>query len=150
MIFISHILAILILLRFFHVTNPNIIFLTWLFGLAIDFDEPIVVLQKYLELKNFKKFKNWLKRKGSPKRNWFDESGGLVVSLLISVMIKNYVPFLANLVHCIMDWSCDFESRPLAPFYNKLRTRGPFKSSFRSIGEKILIIILAIILIILW
>lgn len=150
MIFISHILATLILIKFFSVTNPNIIFLTWVFGLGIDFDEPIVALQKYFELKDFKKFGKWLKRKGSSKRNWFDESGGLVVSLLISNIVKNYVPFLANLAHCIMDWSCDYETRPLAPFYNKLRIRGPIKSSFRSSEEKILIVVLAIILIIVW
>ena len=150
MIIITHILANLVIIKLSSVTDINIIFLILLFGLGIDFDEPFVVMGKYLELKDRKKFKKWITRKGSKKRNWFDESGGLLVSLLVSNLVGNYLPFLANLVHCIMDWLCDFESRPLAPFYNRLRTRGPIKSKFQSLEEKLLIVALTLFLIIIW
>lgn len=148
MIIITHTLATLLLLKMFSVNDPNIIFMTFLFGIGIDLDEPFIVWKKYRELKDWEKFKKWLKRKGTRKRNFFDESGGLVVSLIFSYFLNNYVPFLANLLHCTMDWMCDFESRPLAPFYNKLRTRGPIESDFRSLEEKILILILLVALIV--
>ena len=103
MIIITHTLATLLLLKMFSVNDPNIIFMTFLFGIGIDLDEPFIVWKKYRELKDWEKFKKWLKRKGTRKRNFFDESGGLVVSLIFSYFLNNYVPFLANLLHCTMD-----------------------------------------------
>ncbi len=152
MITITHALATLILIKLFSVSNPWIIFWTWFFGIAIDFDEILIF---YKDWKSTKSIKGFFKKasKSQHRRNWFDESGGLVISFTISLFIGSFVPFLANLVHCIMDWVCSYESNPLAPFYNKLTTRGFVKSGFnitRILEEGLLIIILGSILFLIW
>jgi len=148
MITVTHTLATLILIKVFSISDPWIIFWTLFFGIAIDFDE-ILIFYNYW--KSTKSVKGFLKKasKNQHRRNWFDEAGGLAISFTFSLFIGSFVPFLANLVHCIMDWSCDFESNPLAPFYNKLTTRGFIKLGFnitRILEEGFLIIFFTLIL----
>ena len=146
MIIITHFLATLILLKIFSVSDIGIIFWSFFFGIAIDFDE---IIFYYNYWKSSKSFRGFVRKsmKSAKRRNWFDEFGGLVISFLISVFLGSFVPFLSNLAHCIMDWSCSFESQPLAPFYNKLKTRGFVKHE--TIQEVPIIISLTTILIIL-
>ena len=64
-------------------------------------------------------------KRGMKHRTWLQESGGLAIALVVSILVRSSLPFLSGLFgQCMLDWVCDFESTPLAPFYNGLNTRG--------------------------
>lgn len=152
MIIVTHTLATLLLLKLFSVSNSWVIFFTLFFGIAIDFDELIIFYRDWNSTRSVKKFFKKVSKK-QHRRNWFDEAGGLAISFTVSLFLGSFVPFLANLVHCIMDWSCDFDSNPLAPFYNKLETRGFVKSGLnltRILQEGSLIVFFSLFLFVIW
>ncbi|MBL7169419.1 MAG: hypothetical protein ISS48_00175 [Candidatus Aenigmarchaeota archaeon] len=125
-------------------TNHTIIIWSFVFGVLIDLDELYTLSKFWRETKSWKKFKKVAFKRGIKRRTWFQESGSLVISFIISIFLKSFAPFLCNLTHCMMDWLTDSESTPLAPFYNGYKRRGFIKSG--SLEEILIIITLLFIL----
>ena len=63
MIIITHTLATLLLLKVFSVNDPNIIFMTFLFGIGIDLDEPFIVWKKLQGVERLEKIQEMVKKK---------------------------------------------------------------------------------------
>jgi len=128
MIIITHLLATLLVVKVFTVSDTIEMFLCLLFGVFIDMDELFTTFVELKKSKNFGVFrKNYIKF-GVKRRTWIQESGGLAISLSISIFLGKFTPFIANFVHCLLDWSSYYRSQPLAPFYNRLETRGFIKT----------------------
>jgi hypothetical protein len=127
MIFLTHLLATLLMMKVFAVSSLTEKVLCLLFGVFIDADELYVMLVELKKSKNFSAFRRNFLKLGVDRRTWLQESGGLAVSFTVSLFLGSFTPFIANLIHCLMDWSCYYKSRPLAPFYDKLETRGFIK-----------------------
>ena len=128
MIIVTHLIATFLVIKVFAVYDSSEILLCLLFGVFIDMDELFTTFVEFKRSKNFSSFKKNYIKFGVKRRTWLQESGGLVISLVVSFFLGKFTPFVANFIHCIMDWSCYYKSQPLAPFYNKLETRGFIKT----------------------
>jgi hypothetical protein len=145
---LTHILATTILLKAFVVSDIRIIILSYIFGVLIDLDELYALFKFRKKSRSWKDFEKIAFKRENKKRTWIQESGGLTISLTLSILIKSFIPFYSNLVHCIMDWLSSFESNPLAPFYNKLKTRGFIKTmSLINVSYQEIYIIVVLVLI---
>jgi len=128
MIFLTHLIATLLLMKVFAVSSLTEKILCLFFGVFIDVDEVYVALVEFKKSKNFSTFKKNFLKLGVDRRTWFQESGSLVISFTISLFLGTFTPFMANLIHCLMDWCSHYKSHPLAPFYDKLETMGFIKN----------------------
>ena len=123
----NHFLVTFLLVKYFGVIDPLSLVFSFAFGVLIDLDEIYTIYKFYSKSKKLSELKNFFKR-GLKRRTQLQESGGLLISLIISAIIGSIVPFICNVSHCIMNWMSYYESTPLAPFYNGLKTRGFIKT----------------------
>lgn len=150
--FIAHFLATTIVLKAFAVSDVKVILVSYFFGVLIDLDH----IYTLLKISRSKSVSPWefirdnliFNKEHYEFRTFFQESGGLVLSLVASLLVKSPAPFLSMLAHCIMDWSSNFDSRPLSPFYRKFITRG-FIKEFKT-QEFAVIVALSLILLLLF
>jgi len=141
----SHIAATEILCRLLKIKGTDY-FLAHLFGWGIDIDH-IVTQFKYFVEELKRSYRRWKRRRSLEKflphrlvifldkfnkkrsavaepRSWIQEPMGIVLILLLSIIINNYVPVLFLFVHFLMDAVMRFNKYPLAPFTKKLRFKG--------------------------
>jgi len=159
---LAHILMTLILVNMFNVDNPIIILAAFVFGVLVDLDHVYTFFKKY-DLNVFSSlndvktvFLNEIygyKKRGY--KRYTHDSGSLIVSLFVSILLRNSLPFFASLAHCVMDWTGNYESRPFAPFYKNFVITGLIKTRERHkfirmkiILDMVVTIVLIIILII--
>ena len=140
---IAHILMTLIIIKIFYFFNKDfkksnkkrrirLIILAFIFAVLIDLDHVYTFLKIHdiKSLQSWEYIKNNVLLKRYHYRTFLQESGGVAISLIASIWIRSSLPFVACLFgQCMLDWMCNFESIPLAPFYNKLHTRGFIKSN---------------------
>ncbi|MEM5793554.1 MAG: hypothetical protein QXY45_04360, partial [Candidatus Aenigmatarchaeota archaeon] len=81
----------------------------------------------YNKSKNWKEFKADFLKFGIKRRTWFQETGGITISILASFLVRSPIPLISNITHCSLDWLTNYDSVPLAPFYNGIKTRGFIK-----------------------
>ncbi|MEM5777849.1 MAG: hypothetical protein QXJ06_05415 [Candidatus Aenigmatarchaeota archaeon] len=123
----THILSTLIIIKIFGVQNQIEFFLCIFFGVLIDLDELYTIFLNFKKM-GFNKFYNSSLKRMLKRRTWFQESGGLFISFFISFFVGSFIPFICNLIHCILDWASYYKSNPFAPFYSKIETQGFIKT----------------------
>ncbi|MFH8080933.1 MAG: hypothetical protein QXO84_03605 [Candidatus Aenigmatarchaeota archaeon] len=144
MFFTTHLLSTIIIINAFSPLTFLEKFFCFLFGVLIDLDEIAKGMMEWRKTKNFSEFSKRFLKRGAKRRTWLQECGGLFLALIISFMIKSFLPFFCGITHCILDWVSYYSSNPLKPF-NKIETRGFIKTL--SIEEFLLTLFLVVVLV---
>lgn len=141
----SHIIATELVCRALGLSGTNYL-LAHFFGWGVDVDHIINQFSLFIEeVKSA--YINWKKRHFLKKfipyrilvfidrfskkadivgetRSWIQEPTGILFVLVLSIIIKNYIPVLFLFIHFLMDSLMRFNKYPLAPFTKKLKFKG--------------------------
>jgi len=163
----SHIAVTEILCRVLNLSGTNYL-LAHLFGWGVDIDHIFTQFRHFVqEIKEgIKKSKRrqilekffphrWIlfldrfvKRRSevAEPRSWIQEPMGIILILVLSVIIRNYVPVLFLFIHFLMDSIMRFTKYPFSPITKRLKFKGwiPTNSSAEYIIGGFLLAILII------
>lgn len=163
----SHIAATEILARALNLSGTNYL-LAHFFGWGIDIDHIVTQFRFFIEeirisYKSWKR-RHWLKKylphrlvlfldrfnkkrsELAEPRSWIQEPMGIILILVLSVIIRNYIPVLFLFVHFLMDSLMRFNKYPFSPITKRLKFKGwiPTNTSTEYIISGFILIILIV------
>lgn len=141
----SHIVVTELVARSLHLSGTNYL-LAHFFGWGIDIDHIFTQFRYFWEdikigirrskrrqlLAKFLPHK-WLyfldrfnkkRSKITEPRSWFQEPMGILLILVLSVIIRNYIPVLFVFIHLLMDYVMRFTKYPFSPITKRIKFKG--------------------------
>ncbi|MFH1367435.1 MAG: hypothetical protein ABIH38_05670 [Patescibacteria group bacterium] len=163
----SHIAVTEIIARALNLGGTNYL-LAHLFGWGIDIDHIVTQFRHFIvELKL--SYKRWKRRQWLEKflphrilifldrfnkqrsavtepRSWIQEPMGIILILVLSILIRNYIPVLFLFIHFLMDSIMSFTKYPFSPITKRLKYKGwiPTNTYIEYILSSFVLIILII------
>ncbi|MFA5070649.1 MAG: hypothetical protein WC528_05215 [Patescibacteria group bacterium] len=141
----SHIVASEILARALNLSGTNYL-LAHLFGWGIDIDHIFTqfryfwedvkasirrnkrrqLLGKFLPHKWILFLDRFNKKRSeiTEPRSWIQEPMGIILILILSILIRNYIPVLFLFIHFLMDSIMRFTKYPFSPITKRLKFKG--------------------------